>query len=40
MDRKAEEEEETSVELLAATATPRAARPAVAQQARDLRDMA
>jgi hypothetical protein len=37
MDRKAEEE--TIAELSATTATPRAARPAVAQQARDLRDM-
>jgi len=38
MDRKAEEE--LMVELSAAATTPRAARPAVAQQARDLRDMA
>jgi len=38
MDRKAEEE--TIVELSATTATPRAARPAAAQQARDLRGMA
>jgi len=38
MDRKAEEE--TMVELSATTATPRDARPAGAQQAGDLRDMA
>jgi hypothetical protein len=38
MDRKAEEE--TIVELSATTTTPRDALPAVAQQARDLRDMA
>jgi hypothetical protein len=38
MDRKAEEE--TIVELSATTATPRDARPAAAQQAGDLRDMA
>jgi len=37
MDRKAEEE--TIVELSATMATPRDARPAAAQQARDLRDM-
>jgi hypothetical protein len=38
MDRKAEEE--LIVELSAATATPRDARPAAAQQAGDLPDMA
>jgi len=36
MHRKAEEE--TMAELLATTTTPRGARPADAQQARDLRD--
>jgi len=38
MDRKTEEE--TIVELSAATTTPRDDRPAAAQQAGDLRDMA
>jgi len=37
MDRKAEEE--TIVELSAATAMQRDARPAAAQQAEDLQDM-
>jgi hypothetical protein len=44
MDRKEEEEEEeeeeTIAELSAATTTPRDARPAGAQQAGDLPDMA